>query len=105
MIGLVGCLVSLSWGGGAAPLSIFEGGQFGDCLIMVNLGKLRRPCPCCVTRRAGETGERFVVVLTGDPDEGTVREAGCLGENHRVRLVDLFIVDGRGASPAPSVTV
>ena len=88
-------------GRGSPPLSIFEGGQFGDCLIMVNLGKLRRPCPCCVTRRAGETGERFVVVLTGDPDEGTVREAGCLGENHRVRLVDLFIVDGRGGIACP----
>ena len=89
-------------GRGCPPLSIFEGGQFGDCLIMVNLGKLRRPCPCCVTRRAGETGERFVVVLTGDPDEGTVREAGCLGENHGSgRLVDGLILGGHRGIAAP----
>ena len=65
---------------------------------MVNLGKLRRPYAGGVTRRAGDTGERFVVVFTGDPYGGTVREAGCLGENHGSgRLVDVFSLQGQAA--------
>jgi len=55
-----------------------------------------------VTRRAGDTGEGFVVVLTGDPYVGTVREAGCLGENHGSgRLVDGLILGGHRGIAAP----
>jgi len=69
---------------------------------MMHLGKLRRPYAGGVTRRAGDTGERFVVVFTGDPYGGTVREAGCLGENHGSgRLVDGLILGGHRGIAAP----
>ena len=67
------------------PLSIFEGGQGSDCLIMVNLGKLC--CPHCSRDARGvhQIGALIpggAVVTVGDPYRGTVREAGCLGEDH-----------------------
>jgi len=99
---LVDLLIVDGEGGVAPPLSIFEGGQFGNRLIMIHLGKLRRPYAGGVTRRAGDTGERFVVVFTGDPYMGTVREAGCLSENHGSgRLVDGLILGGHRGIAAP----
>ena len=52
---------------------------------MVNLGKLCRPYAGGDARGVHQIGALIpggAVVTVGDPDGGTVREAGCLGENH-----------------------
>jgi len=59
----------------------------------VDLSELCRPYSSGHSRGGGDTGKGFVVVFTGDPYGGTIREAGCLGEDHGVVCFGSHSVD------------
>ena len=103
MIGLVDGLI-VARGGGAPPLSIFEGGEFGDCLIMVNLGKLCRPYAGGDARGVNHRGALIpggAVVTVGDPDGLAILEAGSRGEAHGRFVWYAVILQGQRATSAP----
>ena len=60
-------------------------------ILRVNISKLCRPYSSRATIVYSQTIKRRIVILASDPYGGTVREAGCLGENHDRSVVVNFI--------------
>ena len=106
MIGLVDGLI-VARGGGAPPLSIFEGGQFGDCLAVESLRILGGEHRGRDARWRGDQIKWGIGArVARRPPQITGGEVRALSVDcHFVLVGCLIILDGLGASPAPSVPV